>query len=246
MAKFSKGQWVRKGHQQGIVSGLRGHSVLVRWAGSQKGVECGSKSLVPCPPPQALILEGALEDLESTRSEEDLLRNWLGSKCIPVAYTRVLTLEDIAVVGREVGKKRPTFVHISCHGDYDGSRPYIQLAPGRAAKNKKIYLDDGPTTECFKNAFKGLPLLFSACLLGKHESAMLTFQKAAELTSVAAFTKEVDDHEAMLFELLLYQGTISNGWTFKNAAEKACKALSDIGIRGGQGHGQSFVRVFRG
>ncbi len=79
MAKFNMGDWVRprKGRQRGLVCGHRSRSVLVRWAGTQKAEPWGSRSLVACDPPRALVMEGTLDDsLESTRSEEDLLRTW--------------------------------------------------------------------------------------------------------------------------------------------------------------------------
>jgi hypothetical protein len=87
-------------------------------------------------------------------------------------------------------------------------------------------------------------LLFSACLLGKHKQAMTAFRTGARLGAVAAFSREVYDSEAMLFELLLYQGVLINGWTFRQAVNKACTALLTLGLRGAPGRAQSFVRVF--
>lgn len=246
MSKFRNGQWVRPvgGTRRGIVSGNRERSVLVRWAGDQKAETCGSRNLVACDPPRALVLEGSLDEkLESTRSEEHLLRTWLDAASVPVAYKSILTIDDLAVIGRMIGDHRPTFVHLSCHGDHDDRRAFILLAPGQR-KRDRIYLDDERTIGIFRDAFQDMPILFSACHLGKYEEAMIAFKKAARLKAIAAFTRDVYDYEAMLFELLLYQGILTNGWTFKNAAEKACAALSSLGLRGGRGRGQSFVRVF--
>lgn len=247
MAKFDLGDWVRhrKKRHRGVVCGHRNRSVLVRWAGTQKAEPWGSRSLIACDPPRALVMEGTLDDdLESTRSEEGLLRNWLGANHIPVAYKSILTLADIQVIGRSIGAHRPAFVHISCHGAYDDDwRAYLRFAPGKR-KSDQIYLDDDQTLKVFREAFQGLPLLFSACLLGKYQDAITAFAKTARLAAVAAFSREVEDSEAMLFALLLYQGVLLNSWTFRNAVDKACSALLALGLRGAPGGGQRFVRVF--
>jgi hypothetical protein len=190
-------------------------------------------------------MEGMLDDnLESTRSGEDLFRTWLGAKGVPITYKSILTLADIQVIGRSIGAHLPAFVHISCHGAYDDDgRAYLRFAPGKR-KTDRIYLDHDETLKVFRDAFEGLPLLFSACLLGKYQDAMTAFSKTAGLAAVAAFSREVEDSEAMLFELLLYQGVLLNGWTFRNAVDKACSALLALGLRGAPGHGQRFVRVF--
>jgi hypothetical protein len=213
--------------------------------GSHKAQAIGSRSLAASKAPRALVLEGSLDDhLESTRSEEDLLRTWLESNDIPFAYKTVLTLEGLEVVGRAVGAKRPVFVHISCHGDYDNDRrPFITFAP-KPRKADRIYLDEERVWSVFRAAFEGLPILFSACLLGRHEAPMKELCKRAKLKGIAAFTREVYDSEAMLFELLLYQGLLVRGWTFRTACAKARNALHLMGLKGGAGRGQAFVRVF--
>jgi hypothetical protein len=246
MSKFERGDWVRhvrEGHR-GMVASHRARGVLVRWVGSHKAEPVATRSLASTAPPRALVLEGALDDhLESTRSEEDLLRTWLGANNVPFAYKSILTLEDIAVIGRALGAKQPLFVHLSCHGDYDDSgRAYIRLAPG-SRKSDRIFMDDDAVLGVFRDAFGGLPLLLSACQLGRFEGAMQAFRTGARLTGVAAFARDVYDSEAMLFELLLYQGLLVNGWTFRTAAEKARDALYVMGLRGGTGRGQAFVRV---
>lgn len=246
MPKFDIGDWVHpKGQKhRGRVCGHRGHKVLIRWAGSQKAEPWGNRNLVACDPPRALVLEGSLDDaLESPRSEEDLLRTWLGSTGIPVAYKNILTLQDLRIISRAVDSKWPVFVHLSCHGRYDGRRPYITLIP-KARKMDRIYLDDPKTVGVFRDSFAGLPVLFSACLLGKYRDPITKFRNDAKLSAVAAFTREVYDSEAMLFELLLYQAMLVNGWTFRKAVESASTALLRMGLRGGRGHSQRFVRVF--
>jgi hypothetical protein len=245
MPKFDKGAWVRhvsKG-DHGHVVGHRDRSVLVRWVGRHKAEAVGARSLADMKPPRALVLEGALDgNLGSPRSEEDLLRNWFHANDIPFAYKTVLTLDGIEAIGRVIGTKRPLLVHLSCHGDYDDGRPYILLAP-RQAKSDRIYLDDETVQRVFREAFGGLPLLFSACLLGRHEGPMRDFRKGAGLSGIAAFTRDVWDSETMLFELLLYKGMFDNRWTLANAAEKACEALRLIDVKGERGS-QALVRVF--
>ena len=246
MPKFEVGNWVHpKGQKhRGRVCDHRGHSVLIRWAGTQKADLWSSRSLVRCDPPSALILEGSLDDaLESIRSGEGVLRTWLNASNVPVAYKNILTLQDLRIISRAVAGKWPVFVHISCHGAYEGQRPYILFAP-RARKRDRIYLDDPTTVETFRESFAELPILFSACLLGKYENPMTTFRKDSKLSAIAAFSREVDDSEAMLFELLLYQAMLVNGWTFRRAVDTASKALLKMGLRGGRGHSQRFVRVF--
>ncbi len=246
MPKFAVGNWVRpKGQKhRGRVCDNCGQGVLVRWAGTQKADRWSSRSLVKCNPPSALILEGSLDDaLESIRSEEGLLRTWLTASNVPVAYKNILTLQDLSIISRAMGDNRPVFVHISCHGDYEGKKPYIVFAP-RARKQDRIYLDDPTTVETFRESFAGLPILFSACLLGKYETPMETFRKDSNLSAIAAFSRVVYDSEAMLFELLLYQAMLVNGWTFRKAVDTASIALLKMGVRGGRGHSQRFVRVF--
>lgn len=244
MPKFDIGDWARPKGQKycGRICGYRRHKVLIRWAGSQKAEPWSSRTLVGCDPPRALVLEGSLDDdLESTRSEEHLLRTWLGSSGIPVAYRNILTLQDLRIISRAAGSKWPVFVHISCHGQYDGHRPYITLVP-KARRKDRIYLDDPKTVAVFQESFPQIPLLFSACLLGKYGAPITTFRKEAGLSAVAVFTREVYDSETMLFELLLYQGMLVNGWTFRKAVDSASTVLTAMGLQGNRG--RKFVRVF--
>lgn len=246
MPKFETGDWVRpKGQQyRGLVCYAKGQKVLIRWAGRQKAMPWSKKDLVKSDPPRALVLEGSLDhDLASTRSEEDLLRTWLNSNDVAVAYKTIHDLGDIQILSRAIDNKWPVFLHISCHGAYENGRPYITLAP-KQLKADRIFLDDPNTISIFKDNFSEIPVLFSACLLGKYKDPMTNFRKNTGLAAVAAFTREIYDSEAMLFELLLYQGMLVNGWTFKRSVSTASKALLKMGLRGGHGHSQSFVRVF--
>lgn len=246
MPKFEPGSWVQLNGRKGVVRGLRNRSALVSWLGAPKATRHGVKMLRPAGPPSALVLEGTLDSLlHSPRSVETLLRAWLAANRIRLVYKNVHTLADIGVIAKALGRQRPAFVHISCHGEHtsDG-RAYITLAP-RARTRDRIMLTSPETTNAFRDAFGGLPLLFSACLLGRHRAEMARFKEQAELDCVAAFTREVYDAEAMMFELLLYHGVLINGWAFATAVERARKALHTVGVRGSRGPHQAFVRLFR-
>jgi hypothetical protein len=250
MAKFASGEWVQKKDKKhrllrGIVRGAQERSALVCWLGCRKATSHGTKSLKHCDPPRALVLEGSLDaNLESVRSGEGLLRTWLKANEVQVAYKNVHTLDDIRVLAKAIGNNKPPFVHISCHGDHDDQdRAFIQFAP-RPNKKDRILLSDSKTQEVFRDAFVRMPVLFSACLLGKFQEEMEGFREGAKLGPVAGFSREVYDAEAMLFELLLYHGVLVKGWNFKTAVTKACASLKSLGLRGGKGRGQTLVRVF--
>ncbi len=240
------GTWVkqRKGNDRGIVKSKKGQSVSVLWMRKDRAKACSIRSLTSCQPPRALLLEGSLDSkLESTRSEENVLRTWLGSQGVTVAYKNIHAIGDIEIIGRAIGKNTPPFVHISCHGDHNREKgAYITLAPRSSDAKSKIYLNDDPTISVFKDAFQGMPILFSACLLGRYKKDMDDFRKNAHLGKIAAFTRVVYDPECMLFELLIYQGILIQGYPFENAVNNAEKALNEVGIKGVKGKG--FVRVF--
>ncbi len=245
MTKFKIGTWVKKKDgRRGIVTDLQNRSVLVRWVGKSRAESCGTRSVDRCNPPRALVLEGSLDQwLHSTRSEEDVLRTWLDANNVPLAYKNIHTLGDIRVIGGAIGKNKPLFVHISCHGNHDNEgRAYIQLAPGPGPR--RYYLNSKYTTRVFREAFDGMPLLFSACNLGKYEKEMKQFRRATALPCIAAFTRTIYDAEAMLFELLLYHNVLSNGWTFRKSVEKAKEALVRVDVRGDRGKSQALVRLF--
>jgi hypothetical protein len=191
-----------------------------------------------------MILEGSLDNnLASQRSEEDLLRTWLEAEGVPVAYKNVHALSDISILARGLAKNRPPFVHIACHGDYDEHRrPYIVFAP-KPTKKDLIYLDDPETQQVFRDAFSGLPIFFAACLLGKYQTQLESFKSGANLADVAGFTRVVYDSEAMIFELLLYQGVLINGWNFGTAVNKACDAMMVMNVLGTKGKAQKLARV---
>jgi hypothetical protein len=245
MAKFAIGDWVkdsRKG-RRGRVCDLEDRSALVRWVGRDKSTRHGTKSLRASEPPRALVLEGSLDsNLASVRSGEGLLRTWLHANDVQLAYKNVHTLGDIEVLSKAVGSNRPPFVHISCHGDHDSrGRARIHFTPGWGSA---ILLNSPQTHETFRRAFEGMPLLFSACLLGRYQDEMKKFRKSARLGPIAAFTRSVYDSESMLFELLLYHGVLTVGWKFSTAVSRAREALSGLGLKGTRGKGQSFVRLF--
>ena len=240
------GNWVkqRKGTNRGIVKSKKGQNASVLWMGKDRAETCSIRSLTACPPPRALVLEGSLDrNLESTRSEENILRTWLNSQGFKLAYKNIHTLEDIEVIGRAIGKNTPPFVHISCHGDHNVDHgAYITLAPRSDDTKSMIYLNDDSTIRIFRKAFEGMPILFSACFLGRYREDMANFRDKAKLGEIAAFTREVYDSECMIFELLIYQGMLIQGYPFETAVNKAEKALNEVGIKGIKGKG--FVRVF--
>jgi hypothetical protein len=208
-------------------------------------MRCGVRSLKSGNAPAALVLEGSLDsELQSERSGEQLLRAWLGANKVKLRYKNVHMLDDIEIIRRAMGKEKPAFVHISCHGNHaEEKRPYIEFAP-KATKKDRILLNDQRTIAVFRKAFEGLPVLFSACLLGKYQAEMQLFRKSARLGPVAAFTREVYDTETMVFELLLYHAVLNEGWNFTTGVQKANAALLNIGIKGGPGKHQTLVRVF--
>lgn len=247
MSKFEKGEWVQHNtlRLRGLVKGHRGKSALVCWVGRGKATPHGTATLTKSGPPRAFVLEGSLgEHLESTRSAEHLLRNWLNAIQVKVAYKNVHSLADIPVLARALQRNPPPFVHISCHGYHDREgRPFIRFAPS-SLQSDRIYLDDPQTTDTFREAFEGMAVLFDACLLGKYSRHMTQFRRAARLTAVAGFTRVVYDSEVALFDLLVYQGLLINGWKFSTAIKKACDALKGYGLLGGRGRAQSMARVF--
>ncbi len=240
------GMWVkrRKENERGIVISKKGQNVSVLWMTKERAKACSIRSLTSCQRPRALVLEGSLDSkLESTRSEENVLRTWLGSNNILLAYKNIHTIDDIEVIGRAIGKNKPPFIHISCHGDHDKEKgAYITLAPRSSDVKSKIYLNDVRTISVFKDAFEGMPILFSACLLGRYKKDMDNFKDETNLRTIAAFTRVVYDAECMLFELLIYQGMLIQGKTFENAVSNAQNALNIVGIKGVKGKG--FVRIF--
>jgi hypothetical protein len=247
MIKLPVGTWVSPKSQtlRGIVRGHKAKNfAMVCWLGRKKAQACLDKTLRKSSPPRALILEGSLDnDLASQRSEEDLLRTWLQAEGVPVAYKNVHALSDFPILVKGLGKNRPPFVHISCHGDHDEhGRPYIVFAP-KPKKKDRVYLDDPATQQVFCDAFSGLPIFFAACLLGKYQSQLETFKCRANLTNVAGFTRVVYDSEAMIFELLLYHGVLINGWNFVTAVNKACDAMMAMNVLGTKGKAQKLARV---
>lgn len=245
MPKFDLRDWVQKDGRRGIVTGRKDKNVLVRWVGDTKATSYGARSIRACKPPRAFVLEGSLDHwLHSTRSEEDLLRTWLKANKVTLAYKNVHSLEDIKILGEAIGLNKPLFVHISCHGWYEEGKAFIRFAPGKNDKYD-IRLNETKTVRVFRHSFAKLPILFSACTLGKYQSEMEAFVNLTGLPCIAAFTRDIYEAEAMLFELLLYHGVYTNGWKFDTAVEKARDILVPLNVRGGMGKGQSLVRIFK-
>lgn len=245
MPKFAVGTWVspKSYTYRGVVRGHKAKSTMVCWLGSKKARAHATNTLKATSPPRALVLEGSLDrDLASLRSEEDLLRTWFQAIRVPVAYKNVHALANIPVLARGLTKNLPPFVHIICHGDHDEQgRAFVVFAP-KSLKKDWVFLNDPETQQVFRDAFSGLPILFSACLLGKYQSELEAFKHATMLSDVAGFTRVVFDSEAMIFELLLYQGVLINGWNFATAVSKACDAMATMNVLGSKG--KKFVRVF--
>ncbi|MBT3297045.1 MAG: hypothetical protein HN383_17390 [Verrucomicrobia bacterium] len=244
MAKFEKGDWVQKGKRRGIVCGKNGRQLVVRWLGRDRGERVGAKALKSAPTPWVLGMEGSLDsDLTSTRSAEKVLRTWLGAENVQAAYKTVHCLEDVRIIGRAIGPVPPLLVYISCHGNHDGKRPYLTLGPS-TRKSDHVYLDDDETVEVFGEAFPGMHILLSACNLGKYGQPIGQFRRKAGLGKIAVYTRGIYDSESMLFDLMVFHGMLSKHWTFTTAIERAVVAMNAIGVKGGTGRGQKFVKVF--
>ena len=246
MPKYEKGDWVRKksSHQVGVVTGHAGRMTRVRWFGAKANTETVGTVMLNESKPRALVLEGYLDGAaHSVRSSEPVLRKWLDMARIDLAYARVNILDDLPVIANSINKKQPPFVHIICHGDYDRKQqPCIWFRSGSGSGVKANLLDE--KSQFIFSSFKGLPILFSTCLIGKYEKPMRHFRKKCKLGPIASYTREVDDDEATLFELLVYHNVFNRGLRFEAAVSKAKDACKTIGIRGAQGKAQSFVRCF--
>src|SRR2546428_13824292 len=94
--------------------------------------------------------------------------------------------EDFEQIVEALGRDRPPFVHIICHGNHDDDgRPYLLLTP-RSKKGNQIYLDTSETHNAFRQCFGGQSVLFSACLVAKYERHIDSFRRSARLRHVAA------------------------------------------------------------
>lgn len=250
MKKFKKGDWVvYKCSSQSdekwlgtIISvpddGTR--SVSVRWVRKEAQSGVYAASMLERCQPVPLILEGNLaEDLHETRTDQELLKSWFGSTRSKCAFKSIHQLSDIELIASRLNKQvLPPFIHISCHGAVgDDQRPYIQLF------DDLIYLGDPKTVEVFSK-FEGYPVYFSACLLGKYEKPIREFQSAAKLGPIAVSPREIYDHEGLLFSVMLYQSVVNSCLPFVEAVENCISAIKLMGVKGVQGHGQSYVRVF--
>ena len=102
-------------------------------------------------------------------------------------------------------------------------------------------MDDDETARAFR-VFEGASLFLSACEVGKYGAQVSRFKRAAKLRHVAAFSREVYDHEMLVFDLALYHSSLNLGLTFPKAVERASKAVAVLGVKGNQG--KELVRVF--
>jgi len=232
--------WVRRRargkSERGFVTHVEGQRALVRWLGAGKGEWVGKRSIVEGRPPRILVLEGSLDaELHSTRSERDALSTWCAANYVKLAFKTVHRVEDLEIIARSIGRDAPPFLHISCHGNHDDDkRAHLFFAPQHAHKHR-IYLDDDETARAFR-VFEGASLFLSACEVGKYGAQVSRFKRAAKLRHVAAFSREVYDHE------MLYHSSLNLGLTFPKAVERASKAVAVLGVKGNQG--KELVRVF--
>jgi CHAT domain-containing protein len=243
-----RGDWVKRRNGEGVrgfITFTHGPSALVRWLGEGRGSWIGKRSIRLSSPPRALVLEGSLDSaLHSPRSERDALQNWCDAAGIALAFKAVHRVEDFEQIVEALGRDRPPFVHIICHGNHDDNgRPYLLLAP-RSKKRNRIYLDTAETHRAFHQSFGGQSVLFSACLVAKYERHIDNFRRSAHLKHVAAFSRTIYDDEAILFDISLYHSILSAGLTFPTAVARARDALATLGVRGGIGRGQKLVKVF--
>lgn len=245
MTKFSIGDWVldKENNQTGVVKGFVDgkRSVVVRWIGNARTHQrsYSARSLVATRP-RPFVLEGNLANSldDYSRTEHHLLRTWLDANSLSLVFKNIHQLSDIKLLAQQIGSLHPPFIHICCHGDVDDEvEPFIMLL------TEKIYLNDPKTIAVFA-LFRGYPVFFSACNLGAYELPMMQFRKATGLGPIAASSREIYDHEAMMFGLMLYQCVLNLGLTFSLAVRKSLDACRTLGIKGKPGHAQRYVRVF--
>jgi hypothetical protein len=250
--KFAVNDWVEYHHPNdpvgekrlGVVTKLpagTGRTYTVRWVRhNQPGGDYAASKLTHRKP-MPLVFEGDLAiDLHEARTEQALLDTWFKSISCDIVFKTIHQLSDIELLAKNINTDiLPPFIHISCHGEVDSKtkRPCIQLL------DDVLYLDDPYTIKVFSK-FEGYPIFFSCCLVGVYQAPILAFQKAAKLGPIVASVREIFDSEAMLFGLMLYQSVIKAGMPFDKAAHNCIKALRSIGIKGAQGHAQTYARCF--
>ncbi len=237
--KFEIHDWVRKDREKCrgmIMSMANSGKPMVRWVNKSRAEAVAIAKLKKCEPPPALYLEGSWDkDLASTYSAAGLLRTWLDDCDVGLRYKNIHCLKDIEIICEAAKNNPPIFVHIACHGDIDDKKgPYIFLDP---LGKRKIYFNDEETAKTFENVFAGSHVLLSTCKLGAAGKDLECFAKEADLLSITAYPRNVDDSECMLFELMLYQGVYINKKTFKTAVKNACDALGILECRGTPGQG---------
>jgi hypothetical protein len=223
---------------------MEGKRYRVAWLHSGKSALIGGKALKRSQGPAALFLEGSLDgDLRSERTEQPILREYLRAYDIRLASKDIHSLADLDHLRSQLKRLPSLFVHISCHGSCgeDGSRtPYITLSPA----GERISLKKQETVETFHRHFAGRHVLISACELGKYGRPMAEFKRNAGLASLAVFSREICDHEAVLFDMCVYHCMIERGWAFKKAIKRSVESLKSMGSPGATGRNQALVRVF--
>lgn len=252
MKKFAIDDWVEyqdpndpMGEKRlGVVTKVpndEGRSVTVRWVRNCHPTDTYAASKLTHRTPTPMVLEGNLAAaLHEPRSEYALLRNWFDSIQCNFVFKSIHQLSDIELLAEKINHTvLPPFIHISCHGAFEkqSKRPFIQLL------DDELFLDDPHTIKIFSK-FEGYPIFFSACLLGRFQTPILAFQRAAKLGPVLASVREIYDSEAMLFGLMLYQSVIVACMPFDKAAHKCIEAVHSVGIKGARGYAQKYARCW--
>lgn len=242
MPSIKKRDWVKRGTKRGFVTEAQGHYCRVSWLHEGRTQRVTRRSVKPCSPPVALLLEGALDsDLRSERTERGLLKEYLRGYDIRLAARTIHSLDDLRHFDGQLRKMPFLFVHISCHGSSgDASGPAIWFSRNAPA----VLLSDESCVELFQRYFRGRNVLLSACELGKYKKPMREFKRRTGIARLAAFSREIHDHEAILFDLFLYHCMIENGWSFEKAIAAAVEAMKQAKLTGRRGREQSLVRVF--
>lgn len=232
--------WVSKTDSDvcGVVTKVTEKTVHVRWIGNSRAEVVPKRNLYCCTP-RAIVLEGNLddEDLLSSRTEERYLRSFLEINGINLAYKNIHQISDLIVLKNAIKQEKSPFVQISCHGAHNQrSRAFIVF------HKEEIFLNDKETQNVFREVFSGENIFFSACLLGKYKEEMEIFKESTGILKIAAFTREVFDSEAIMFEMMLYHDIYFNGRKFESAVQKSLEGMKLMNITGDRG--QPLVRVF--
>jgi hypothetical protein len=151
MPEIQEGYWVKRGKERGFVKRVNGHYCHVSWLHEGRAQKVTRRSVKPCLPPAALLLEGVLDsDLRSERSERGILREYLRGYNIKLASRTIHSLDDLRHFERQLREMPFLFVHISCHGSAgDGDGPVIRFS----GKDSAVSLNDDRCVEVFRRFF---------------------------------------------------------------------------------------------